>query len=186
MTQPPFTLDTEAAPPPQQTSAAFRVVARSLGLPAMWLLQLSAAISRRIGPHRVSGRCQGSGGCCRYISLDWPSSLRSWTRLRRALVWWYQQVHGFFPRHFVWVGDDEEIEVFACRHLRADNRCAEYRLRPLVCRLWPNPFGAAPPVLNKGCGYTSGPSTRALPILADEHTDHEFMTAGTPNGIPPS
>jgi Fe-S-cluster containining protein len=83
--------------------------------------------------HRKPSCHTCNGLCCRHIALplDTPKSKTDYDNLR-----W------FLMHNRIVVGIDHEggwmIEVpTLCRHLKANNRCAEYENRPKLCKTFP-------------------------------------------------
>ncbi|MEO0812665.1 MAG: YkgJ family cysteine cluster protein [Myxococcota bacterium] len=112
----------------------------------------------------ASDKC---GDCCKSIVANPPRFLKRdpWVRWFAA---YHRFVHNFSP---VARGENGEI-IFACGHLRADNRCGIYWRRPMLCRTYPIlPYYDAPQLMPQ-CSYqvtarvvTQMKSRPSLPIL---------------------
>jgi hypothetical protein len=151
---PPFSLTpTNAAPPPQWLPGFIRWPLRWLLYPFLRFdLAIQAAV-RALAPrplYRLEGQCDASGACCKHILVPTPQ----WQPLRALALIYLTQVHGFYRSGLsVEAGDDTSVDIYKCRYLKDDNRCAHYTLRPAVCRQWPEGSGRAVPTLLPGCGY---------------------------------
>jgi Fe-S-cluster containining protein len=44
-----------------------------------------------------------------------------------------------------------------CRYLKQDGSCSHYRLRPSICRTWPQIEYFGHPRILKGCGFKATP-----------------------------
>lgn len=98
------------------------------------------------------------GNCCHYVLMEWDPLMDRWPWLGRFWMWWYTEIHGFYPRGFdVENVDGRVARVMGCRHLQPDGRCGEYRLRPSICRQWPRIEYTSVPYVLKGCGYLAVP-----------------------------
>ena len=99
------------------------------------------------------GQCQMTGNCCRYLAQQ-KSGMHKWPFFH----WWATEVNGFYERSFeVEAPQGEQIRIYSCRHLTAEGKCANYALRPVVCRTWPRVDYFGQPSLMKGCGYRFQP-----------------------------
>ncbi len=142
--------------PPRTTPTWVRIVLRAGIFPFMLLDLLMQSLVRKAAPppYRIEGGCKMRGNCCHYILMEWDPLMDRWPWLGRFWMWWYTQIHGFYPRGFdVENVDGRVARVMGCRHLQEDGRCGEYRLRPSLCRQWPRIEYAAAPYVLKGCGY---------------------------------
>lgn len=105
-------------------------------------------------PYQLKGKCQQTGKCCHYIHMDWPQKGKIATFFSYIRLFWNTQFLGFYFRSFALMEEkDYETRVMSCRYLQKDGSCKHYRLRPLVCRLWPRQSYFMRPSLFKGCGY---------------------------------
>lgn len=142
--------------PAYRTRRWFRVALRILVLPWMILDLAIQSVVRKIWPppYRIEGSCKQRGNCCHYILMEWDTWMEKLPWLGRFWMWWYTQIHGFYARGFdVENVDGRVARVMGCRHLQPDGRCAEYSLRPAICRQWPRITYTSQPHVLKGCGY---------------------------------
>lgn len=154
-------------------------IRRTLQLAALPLVLLDVAAQKLVRlvfrPRwRLTGGCERTGSCCRYISQHSSSGgLLVGRGADRLLRWWATEVNGFYVRPFVVEagvvtdgagadGEGAEVVVYSCRHLTAEGSCDNYRLRPMLCRMWPRVDFFSKPSLHKGCGYSA--SERRAPV----------------------
>ena len=144
------------APPPSKLPEVLRTALQLTALPFV-LIDIAAQRAARLvfrPRYRITGGCKQTGNCCRYIILDNNELTVLGPLIRRVFVWWATEVNGFYERGFrVDVGGDNEARVYSCRYITDDNRCANYRLRPAVCRQWPRVDYFVRPEVRRGCGY---------------------------------
>ena len=67
--------------------------------------------------------------------------------------------------------------VMGCHALQEDGSCGEYRLRPVVCRAFPELPLTGKPLLLKGCGYSFE--------RRDGRPDRELVQIGSPRRLQP-
>lgn len=134
-------------------------------LPFVLTDHLMQKIAKKIlkPPFKQEGSCKRRGNCCHYVLIGYSKSL-----IGRLFYFWYTQFQGFYPRY----PDPQSYEgkkmyVMGCRYLKKDGGCGQYRLRPLICRLWPVIEHFGYPSILKGCGYRSNP-----PYPFDTPDDH--------------
>jgi len=158
--------DARPAPPASGIPAQRlpRPLRRALQLTALPLVLIDVGAQRAIRlvfrPRwRLTGSCQRTGGCCRYISQHTSSGGLLFGRAAdRLLRWWATEVSGFYVRDFDVVdGEQAGVVVYSCRHLTVAGTCSNYALRPTLCRLWPRVDFFSKPSLLKGCGYSATP-----------------------------
>jgi hypothetical protein len=117
-------------------------------------------LGRRVGSvllrteYVLAGACHQRGACCQHILLEWSPILERYPLLGKIVLFKYTRIHRFFDRGYSWEIEDGLVaRVLGCHALRPDGRCGEYRLRPLICRSYPElPILGKPPLLN-GCGF---------------------------------
>lgn len=106
---------------------------------------------------RLTGGCQRTGQCCRYITQHASSGgAFIGRRADRLLRWWATEVNGFYVRDFDVSDVDSErpaVIVYSCRYLTREGSCRNYALRPALCRTWPRVDFFTKPQLHKGCGF---------------------------------
>jgi hypothetical protein len=133
---------------------ALSVVIRALLVPLhvalVWLQRLELALTRP--RYTIAGACRSNGLCCESLLLV-EAPFLTWPLLRGLTRFWMQRVYPFaITDNAIEDPDSGEVyRILRCRNL-VDRRCAEYALRPRVCRGWPLPTDEAP-VLLHGCGY---------------------------------
>ena len=90
----------------------------------------------RFFDHGLTGGCERSGTCCRYITQPKSSERVVGRAADRVMRWWATEVNGFYARDFD-IGEDAGAPtiVYSCRNLTAAGSCSNYRLRPTVCRM---------------------------------------------------
>ena len=124
-------------------------------LPLAWLVHLGEHLFQRLRrpQYTLSGRCHARGNCCHHILAELPGVVGGRNPFRALSLLWATEFHGFFLRSFsAELDDGSHAQVFGCRYLQPNGRCAHYWLRPMVCRLYPHSSSHAPSLL-EGCGY---------------------------------
>ncbi len=105
--------------------------------------------------YRVTGGCHKRGACCHHILLEWSPILDRFPFLGRLVLWKLTRFYDFYDRGYSWeVQDGLLARVLGCHALLPDGRCGVYRLRPMVCRTYPEVPLTGRPMVLKGCGYT--------------------------------
>lgn len=148
-----------AEPDPRPRGPVARAVRRTLR-EAIWVLVVVMDLGRRFGAWFLrteyvrAGACHQRGACCHHILLEWSPILDRHRWLGRIVLWKYTRLYAFYDKGYSWEIDQGMIaRVMGCHALLPDGRCGEYRLRPMVCRSFPElPLLGKPPLL-KGCGY---------------------------------
>lgn len=100
------------------------------------------------------GACVFCGVCCRQIGINLP---KSWAR-RPAVVRFFSRWH-FLRYNFTLLGVVDNMLVYECGYLAADNRCGIQKFKPRLCREFPSQRLFEKPDLYKGCGYHYVPRT---------------------------
>lgn len=165
---PTFQLPPRAGPTARHPLAWLRWPLRVLLLPAAWVEQVAAWVSRNWlhRSWRLAGRCHQTGACCHHILAELPVYIERVPALRWLTLAWLTHVQDFFVRSFeAELPDGGMALVLGCRNLDGNGRCAHHFLRPTVCRLYPYRTNG-PPHLLPGCGFhprNEGP--RRLNIL---------------------
>ena len=104
--------------------------------------------------HRLGGACKKRGACCQHILLEWSPWLERFPILGRLVLWKYTRLYSFYDKGYSWELEDGFIaRVLGCHALRPDGLCGEHRIRPMVCRSYPEIPLIGRPMLLKGCGY---------------------------------
>lgn len=123
----------------------------------IWLMDLG----RRFGSwllrseYVVTGGCKKRGACCHHILLEWTPMLDARPWLARLVLFKMTRIYNFYDRGYTWeVEDGFMARVLSCHSLRPDGSCGEYRIRPLICRTYPELPLIGKPMVLKGCGYT--------------------------------
>ncbi|MFH1807450.1 MAG: hypothetical protein ABIJ09_01800 [Pseudomonadota bacterium] len=134
-------------------SVVIRVLLVPVHLVLVWLYRLEMAMVRP--RYAIRGACQSNGMCCHRLLLA-ERPLLTWPVLRALTHFWMERIYPFvITSNAVEDPDSNELyRIVTCRNL-VNRRCAEYLLRPRVCREWPVPADGAPPVLFHGCGFTA-------------------------------
>ncbi len=114
------------------------------------------------------GGCQKRGTCCEMIIGDPPQWVKESPRWLNLFAVYHRVFHNF---HVKARGTNDEV-IFECHHLQSDGMCSIYRLRPLICRDYPQLPLYDPPLPIPGCGFGVAPRVVArmkprasLPIL---------------------
>ncbi|MCI5052279.1 MAG: YkgJ family cysteine cluster protein [Simkaniaceae bacterium] len=111
-------------------------------------------------PFKRVGKCKKRGNCCHYIRMRRIPGL-----LGVLQRFWAIQVNGFFMRDKKPVKtEDVEFYILGCRHLKDDGSCGNYRLRPKICRMWPEIEQFERPAFLKGCGFDAVPRKSKSPL----------------------
>lgn len=141
--------------PKQRVPGWIRWPIRAIFLPFV-LLDLAAQKFVRFfikPPYKQVGGCNQRGNCCFFIIIPEP---KGW--LTRLYYYWNTEINGFYPRHPEPMDvDGDKVKVMGCRYLQKDGRCSHYRLRPTICREWPQIEYFGPPKILKGCGFHAVP-----------------------------
>lgn len=104
--------------------------------------------------YKVAGGCKKRGACCHHVLLQWYPILDRWPVLGRIVLWKYTRLYSFYDRGYTWEIEDGLMgRVLGCHALQPDGSCGEYRVRPLVCRSYPELPLLGKPMVLKGCGY---------------------------------
>jgi Fe-S-cluster containining protein len=150
-------LGAEPDPPPRTLlqRAAVRAVREVL-----WVFIVIMNAGRRFGDvllqkeYRLAGACHARGACCHHILLEWSRWFERFPLLGKLVLWKYTRIYRFFDRGYSWEIEEGLIgRVLGCHALLPDGRCGEYRLRPLICRSYPEtPLMGRHPLLT-GCGF---------------------------------
>ncbi len=98
--------------------------------------------------YQRQGRCQQTGQCCRALGLAMPRWCLRWPKLVVVLRYWYALRY-----NFEYQGLNDNVLIYRCRELLADNRCGIHRFKPKLCRDYPQPLFKGLIHLHKGCGY---------------------------------
>ncbi|MCB9638035.1 MAG: hypothetical protein H6727_03910 [Myxococcales bacterium] len=141
---------------PQRTPGWLRFSLKVLVLPFMVLDLLMQKLIQRVSPppYQVEGACKKRGHCCHYILIGWHPMMQRWSWFGKFWLWWYTDVHGFYPRGFDVEGPGGDVaKVMSCRYLKEDGTCGQYTVRPAICRQWPRVEFTGRPHVLKGCGY---------------------------------
>ena len=100
-------------------------------------------------PFKQVGKCHQRGACCHYILFPRVRGPIGW-----GLKFWATQINGFFLREKqVHYYNGKPMQVYGCRYLRKDGKCGIHRLRPTICRKWPNLSAFGRPATLRGCGF---------------------------------
>lgn len=148
-----------AQPDPRPRGLIARAVRRVLR-ELTWFLVVIMDLGRRFGQillrteYKLAGGCKRRGACCQHVLLQWSPWLERFPWLAKLVLWKYTRLYSFYDRGYTWeVEDGLMARVLGCHALLPDGRCGEYRLRPMVCRSFPELPLLGQPLLLKGCGY---------------------------------
>lgn len=112
-----------------------------------------------------TGDCVGCGDCCRNIYLIHEDKTIDSLEMFEALKPKNPEYQHFTPD-----GLDDEGMRFSCQHLQADDSCAIYDSRPLLCRIYPSEksllLGGT---LSENCTYEFTPIRPFQDILKATH-----------------
>lgn len=146
-----FSVDSREDIPKQYIPKCIRVFLMLVFLPFIHLDLLMQKVARMIirPPFVPAGACKKRGNCCQYILMPNPKEIFGFLH-----YFWNTQVCGFYPKskQIHEINGKKKI-VLGCRHLSKDGRCTNYRLRPVVCRKWPQIAIFGYPNMLKGCGF---------------------------------
>lgn len=95
------------------------------------------------------GQCAMTGQCCKAIGIEFPNSWLSHPRRLQWLSRWHALRFNFEK-----VGIHDNLLIYQCNYLRADNRCGIQRFKPKLCRDFPTHPWSGKIGLHKGCGYS--------------------------------
>jgi len=133
---------------------------RRLARELVWIVVLVMDAGRRFGTvllrteYVLDAGCEQRGACCHHVLLEWNNLFDRFPILGRFALWKLTRLYSFYDRGYTWeVEDGLMARVLGCHALRADGTCGEYRLRPLICRAFPELPLTGKPQLLKGCGY---------------------------------
>lgn len=131
------------------------LIIRTLLVPWHQLRVASDRFGQRLSPlrYQIEGSCQHCGQCCRHLLFaEYP--FLTWPVFRSVVRFWLERIYPFTITDTALMepASGEYYRVMTCRNV-VDNRCAEYWLRPRVCREWPLPELERPPILWSGCGH---------------------------------
>ena len=148
-----------AQPDRRPRGLVLRVI-RRLFREALWVFVVIMNAGRRFGSillrteYRLAGGCDRRGACCHHVLLEWSPLFDRHPWLGRVVLWKLTRIYSFFDRGYSWeVQDGLVTRVLGCHALRTDGSCGEYRLRPLICRAYPELPLMGKPLLLKGCGF---------------------------------
>lgn len=148
-----------AHPDPPRRGPIARV-ARRLIREFAWLLVLIMNAGRRFGTlllrteYKLAGGCKRRGACCHHLLLEWSPFFDRHPRLGRFVLFKHTHLYSFFDRGYTWeIEEGVYGRVLGCHALKEDGSCGEYRLRPLICRAFPELPLTGKPALLKGCGF---------------------------------
>ena len=143
--------DPQGGIPKQWLPRFIRWPVRILFLPFIWMDLGAQKIARLIirPPFIKVGACLKRGNCCHYILLPKMKGLLKW-----ITFFWNTQINGFYLRSSEsYPHEGKKMLVMGCRYLKKDGSCAQYHLRPMVCRQWPRIEYFGYPQMLKGCGF---------------------------------
>ncbi|MBK8014677.1 MAG: hypothetical protein IPK13_25410 [Deltaproteobacteria bacterium] len=102
----------------------------------------------------VTGGCKKRGVCCNHILLEWVPFFDRHPWAARIVLWKLTRFYSFYDKGYTWeVEDGLMARVLGCHALQPDGRCGEYRIRPRICRTYPEVPLEGPGMVLKGCGY---------------------------------
>ena len=102
----------------------------------------------------IGGACQSNGICCHHLLVA-DDPFTTWPALRHIGAFWLCSIYRLRrTESSVELPDGGVARIYTCENLNADNRCAEYFLRPMLCRRYPRARYFSPPALHPGCGYS--------------------------------
>ena len=172
-----------AHPDPPRRGPLLRALRRAVR-EFTWVLIVIMDLGRRFGAlllrteYRLAGGCKKRGACCHHVLLEWSPWFERWPILGRLALFKYTRIHSFFDRGYSWEIEDGFIgRVMGCHALQEDGSCGEYRLRPVVCRAFPELPLTGKPLLLKGCGYSFE--------RRDGRPDRELVQIGSPRRLQP-
>lgn len=146
----------QANPDPHRRSRWWRRLAREAAWPLLLLLEAGHRFGRVLlqTEFKVQGACKKRGACCHHILMEWSPWLDRHPWMGRWALWKMTRFYDFYDKGYSWeVQDGLQVRVLGCHALQEDGRCGQYRLRPMICRTYPEvPLTGRPQVL-RGCGY---------------------------------
>ncbi|OED39064.1 hypothetical protein AB833_16090 [Chromatiales bacterium (ex Bugula neritina AB1)] len=103
-----------------------------------------------------TGKCEMTGQCCKAIGIEFPASWQKHPTLVKWLIRWHKLRYNFEQ-----IGLNQNLLVYQCNYLGADNKCAIQRFKPKLCRDFPEQPWRGKIRLHKGCGYKYIPRATA-------------------------
>jgi len=99
--------------------------------------------------YHLAGTCKKDGTCCTKIAIYLSDSFWVYPLLRKIAIFWYQFVY-----NFSYTGDQTRYKIilFSCNYLQ-NNKCSIYKLRPFICRAYPELSFFKKPIFLKNCGF---------------------------------
>jgi hypothetical protein len=151
----------------------------------LWVFIALMDLGRRFGSwllrseYIVTGGCKKRGACCHHILLEWTPMLDARPWLARLVLFKMTRIYNFYDRGYTWeVEDGFMARVLSCHSLRPDGSCGEYRIRPLICRSYPELPLIGKPMVLKGCGYTFARRDRGA------ESEPGLVQIGRPSRVP--
>ena len=135
----------------QWLMAAFELVTWARDAFGWWLWG-----RRETREFRRVGSCAMTGQCCKQLGLEVPRCWLRWPRWMYAIRRWHQLRY-----NFRYLGQRDNMLVYACRYQGADNRCSIHWRRPRLCRDYPGHPAHGQVRLHRGCGYRYEPFAAA-------------------------
>jgi hypothetical protein len=148
-----------AHPDPPPRGIIVRVL-RGLARVGMYVFVIILDAGRRFGAlilqteYKIAGGCDKRGACCHHVLLEWSTLFDRFPILGRIVLWKYTRLYSFFDRGYTWeIQPGLMTRVLGCHAVQEDGSCGEYRMRPLICRAFPELPLTGKPLLLNGCGY---------------------------------
>ncbi|MBI4817548.1 MAG: hypothetical protein HY791_14905 [Deltaproteobacteria bacterium] len=149
-----------AVPDPPARGWPLRLLRRGVR-EVLWVVITIMDLGRRFGAwlfrseYVRAGTCHKRGVCCEHILLEWSPWFDRFPWLARLFMWKMTRIYSFFDRGYAWELEGGLVaRVLGCHALRPDGSCGDYRLRPLICRAYPELPIIGKPLVHKGCGFS--------------------------------
>lgn len=94
------------------------------------------------------GACKMTGQCCQAIAMQIPKTARKHPWIRKVFLIWHDVRY-----NFECVGQDGDYLIYSCRYLQPNNTCGIQKVKPKLCRDFPQTLWFGKRGLHKGCGF---------------------------------
>lgn len=105
---------------------------------------LSYFVPQKIS-YKIEGHCLKCGKCCREIR---SSGLKNEKELK-----FMQFIFPWYKRFYILKKNENGEIVLSCKHLAENGTCSVYKMRPFVCRNYPQKKINFNAEMIDGCGY---------------------------------
>jgi Fe-S-cluster containining protein len=95
--------------------------------------------------YKIVGKCLKCGKCCKEI--------RSYGLRNEKELNFMKFIFPWYKRFYITNKDENGNLVLSCKHLTTEGLCSVYKLRPLLCRNYPNKTINFNAEMIDGCGF---------------------------------